>query len=235
MRLRPVLWGLLLDVPPLLCFLACAGSQGDRPENQEPVVLEQGSTEQSPDYFVTDEGDVIYEDSRERVQGADPSAAQNPNFPPLFPGSQRIYPAKEDPALRKSYMTRAPFDAVERFYARFLAYGDENGVGEKEEPTAVNTVSMTDDGRKSTTLFVNEGDGPRGGMKVMLKEFPVQRAVQIVLTTLSATPPGLDPFGIYVSPEEVGEWAEQATDPAGEDEEEGQSSAEDDSTQEEAD
>ena len=209
----------LISCALLLSAPGCSGRTGDGATDEEPTVLEQGSTEQSPDYFVTDTGEIVYRDSRERVQGSTPSGAENPSFPPLFPGSQRIYPAKEDPALRKSYVTRAPYEAVEQFYTNYLAYGDETAGKREEEPTVVNTVNMTDEGRRSTTLFVNEDDGPRGGMKVMIKDFPAQRAVQIVLTTLSATPPGLDPFGIYVTPEELEEWEKRAAEEAKEREE----------------
>ncbi len=176
--------------------------------DEEPIVLEEGSTSQEPEYYIDEEGRVIYSDSRSRLGDDD---TRDPAFPPVFVGSQRIYPAGEDPALRESYITKAPYEAIEKFYSDYLNYGeispDEESVNDE---IFVNTINTTDeDGRRQTALFVNEsgvgGGGPRGGMKVMLKEFPVQHAVQIVLTTLEATPMGINPMGVYVTPEEIEE------------------------------
>jgi len=190
--------------------------------SDEPVVLDQGSVSKEPGYYVDESGRVIYTDSREKV-GDSGASERNPGFPPLFPGAQRIYPAGENSDLRESYITRAPIEAIQEFYWAYL----ERGVMDPKlettgEKSIVNEITSTDpDGRKQTALFINYeeiGEGeeqpPRAGMKILLKEFPAQHAVQIVLTTLSATPLGLNPVGTWITPEE----AERLADDAGDEE-----------------
>jgi len=202
----------------ILLLIGCTNPTGRTADTEmqpeEPVVLEEGSTDDGPGYFVTDDGTVIYEDSRTRLPGQETDSEStneaDENAMPVFPGAQRIYPAGEDPEARQSYMTRAPIDAVAQFYNNYLAYGKTEFDDESsEEGINVNVVTSEEDGRRQATLFVNESDGPRGGMKVILKEYPAQHAVQIVHTTLDATPVGLNPIGTFVTPEEVAQWAEE--------------------------
>jgi len=212
MTLRAVLLSLS---PVILVALAASGCSrpARTPEGagEEPIVLEQGSTADEPDFFVNEDGEVIYKDSRTTL-GDESEDEQSANLPPVFPGAQRVYPSGDDPNLRRSYLTRAPFEAVSRFYEVWLARGDAadqaDETEEDREETLVNSITSVEDGRRQTTIFVNDGDGPRGGMKVILREYPAQHTVQIVLTTLSATPAGLNPIGTYVPPEEVQQWAE---------------------------
>ncbi len=192
----------------MVAVLFCLGCQGAQQtdSDEEPIVLEYGSTEPGSDYIVTDTGDVIYTDSRSTLVEGESGSSHNPDFPPIFPESQRVYPADENPSQRESYITRAPFDVVEEFYGNFFKFGNPEGV-ETEESLVnpyVQNLSMRDEsGKRSTALYINEGGGPRGGMKVLLKDFPSQHAVQIVLTTLDATPPGLNPYGNFLTPEEL--------------------------------
>jgi len=208
-------------VPILMILYGCSSERPVETESEdEPVVLEEGSTADEPEYFVDEDGKVIYRDSRTSLEGEDSEEAESEtelsederlfNEIPVFPGAQRIFPSGENQELRKSYITRASIDAVSRFYNNFLAYGEADvDTAEAEPENLVNTITSVEDDRHQATLFVNPDEGSRGGMKVLLKEFPAQQAVQIVHTTLSATPAGLDPVGIYVSPEEVEEWIEQ--------------------------
>ena len=208
-RITHIILGIL--IASLLVFAGCTRPSGqtDQPA-EEPVVLEEGSTSEDVGYYIDEEGRLIYTDRRD-VAGEDLENAEGIVLPPVFPGAQRIHPAGEDPTLRKSYITRAPFEAVDQFYTEFLTYGDAGADAEtSDEEIFVNSITSVDEDRRQTTLFVNESDGPRGGLKVILKEFPSQHAVQIVLTTLFATPTGLQPVGSYVTPEEVAQWAEEA-------------------------
>ena len=167
-----------------------------------------------------EDGRVVYLDSRTPLeQEQDETATEEDSSEEqelidaiaVFPGAQRIHPAGENPELRKSFITRAPMDAVESFYNDFLAYGVAEPDSAQGEPeNMVNSISSVDDNRRQTTLFVNPESGERGAMKVLLKEFPAQHAVQIVHTTLYATPSGLDPVGMYVTPEEIDDLVEQA-------------------------
>lgn len=216
------------QIPLIICFLSILmilyGCSPERPieteSEDESVVVEEGSTADEPEYFVDEDGKVIYRDSRTSLEGEDSEEAESEtelsederlfNEIPVFPGAQRIFPSGENQELRKSYITRASIDAVSRFYNNFLAYGEADiDTAEAEPENLVNTITSVEDDRHQATLFVNPDEGPRGGMKVLLKEFPAQQAVQIVHTTLAATPAGLDPVGIYVTPEEVEEWVEQ--------------------------
>ena len=175
---------------------------------QQSVVLQEGTTGPNPGYFVSDKGEVVYTDNP-----SGDADKHNPAFPPLFPGSQRIYPANDNPQLRESYLTRAPLDAIMQFYNDFLDirktdYAQQNQLAENF--AQVQSIELRDpEGRRQVALFVNKDEGPRGGLKVMMKEFPVQHAVQIILTTVDATPPGLNPIGTYVTPEEVEQWAKE--------------------------
>jgi len=74
--------------------------------------LKKGSVSKDPGYYVDESGRVIYTDSREKV-GDSGVSERNPGFLPLFPGSQRIYPAGENSDLRESYITRAPIEAIQ--------------------------------------------------------------------------------------------------------------------------
>ena len=178
---------------------------------EEPVVLEEGSTADQPGYYIDEDGRVVYRESRTSPEGGGEAGESVIDAIPLFPGVQRIYPSGEDSNLRRSYLTRAPIDAIDQFYNNYLAYGEAEPDADMTEPESfVNSITSTEDGRRQTTLFVNESDGPRGGMKVMLKEFPAQHAVQIILTTLDATPTGLNPIGFYITPEQAQQWAEQS-------------------------
>jgi len=201
---------IFLTLPPTL---GCSkrAQPSSKPE-EKPVVLDEGSTTNEPEYFVDDQGRVIYKDSRTSAQG---QPERDSHLAPVFAGSQRIHPAGEDPALRESYITHAPFEAIKGFYVVYLASGRVSlDKPVPAEESIVNTIDSKDsDGRRQSALFVNdsgpEGGGPRGGMKVMLKEFPAQHAVQIVLTTLEATPPGLSPLGVFVTPEQAQQWADE--------------------------
>jgi len=192
-----------------LLSLGCGGQKKDKGA-EEPVVLKEGKTEPAKDYYINDKGEIIYLDN---PTGSENGESGQTNFPPIFPGSQQVFPANEDPKIRSNYITRAPFDAIKEFYTVYL----EKGVAPGEEMPAdavksiVNTVSTKakDGSKKALTLFVNTGEGPRGGMKVILKEYPAQHTTQIVLTTLSAPVPGLDPYGYWASPEEVAQWAKE--------------------------
>ncbi len=194
-------------------MLGCSKrAQPSSKPQEKPVVLDEGSTTNEPEYFVDDQGRVIYKDSRTSAQG---QSERDSHLAPVFAGSQRIHPAGEDPALRESYITHAPFEAIKEFYIMYLATG-RMSVDEAvpAEESIVNTIDSKDsDGRCQSALFVNDsgpgGGGPRAGMKVMLKEFPAQHAVQIVLTTLEATPPGLSPMGVFVTPEQAQQWADE--------------------------
>jgi len=178
-------------------------------EAEESVVLDEGSTSRDPEYFIDDEGRVIYTDSRSTIETGEEEI--DGNLAPVFPGSQRIHPAGEDETQRRSYITRARYEAVEYYYNRYLATGitdPEEEAGEAEN--LVNTIASTgEEGNRQTAIFVNDNDGPRGGMKVMLKEFPQLDMVQIVVTTLEATPMGLNPVGMYITPEEMEELTEE--------------------------
>ncbi len=202
---------LTLSLLALVLLFGCEGQTADPGEpgaDGEPVLLEYGSTD--GDTIVTDTGEVIYTDSRTTLGEHDDS--HNPDFPPVFPAAQRVFPTEEDPSERENYITRAPFDAVEVYYTNFMKFGiaETDNPDEFESDAHVQTFNLTDEeGRKSTAMYVNHGDGTRGGLKVMIKEFPAQQGVQIVLTTLAATPIGLNPFGYYLTPEEMDEMFER--------------------------
>jgi hypothetical protein len=196
---------LLITIPILSTAVGCI-----RPKapvaGPASTVLSEGVTPPNPEYFVTDTGEVVYTGDPTGEAGG-----HDPNFPAVFEGADRIYPANDDPKLRESYLTRAPLDVVSAFYNNYLDI--------RRDPVYMQTATLADDfavvqsvemrdsdGRRQAALFVNKDEGPRGGMKVMIKEFPAQHAVQIILTTLDATPPGLNPFGYYASPEDVEKW-----------------------------
>lgn len=188
---------------------ACAKPQPTE-TGQKSVILEEGSTRPNPDYFITDKGDIIYK--------SDPSGSpglykHNPNFPPVFEGAQRVFPSGENPEERESYLTLAPLQTVVDFYKNYLDIRLSDPQNNEKLPPDFAVVQMVEsrdpDGRRQVALFVNRDEGPRGGMKVLLKEFPAQKAVQIILTTLDATPPGLNPIGFWITPEEVQKWAEE--------------------------
>jgi len=178
--------------------------------SKEPEVIGEGSTDDVGGHIIDDEGNVLRTDPEGEF---DPIRDHNPDFAPLFPGAQRVHPAGEDPSLREAYVTRAPFDAVVQFYEIWLGSGITLEPGEApDEIEAVNPVNVlesVDGDKRQTGLFVNEGIKDRGGLKVMLKEFPGQNMVQIILTTVDATPPGLNPVGMWVSQEEIDEIAEE--------------------------
>lgn len=202
---------LTLSLFALVLIFGCEGRTDVSKEpgaDEEPVLLEYGSTD--GDAIVTDTGEVIFTDTRTTLGEIDES--HNPDFPPVFPAAQRVFPAEENPSERENYITRAPFDAVEIYYTNFMKFGiaEPDDPDELESDMYVQTFNMADEeGRKSTAMYLNNGDGPRGGLKVMIKEFPAQQGVQIVLTTLAAVPIGLNPFGYYLSPEEMDEMFEQ--------------------------
>ncbi|HDS30164.1 MAG TPA: hypothetical protein ENN67_03885 [Firmicutes bacterium] len=190
----------------LLAFMAgCQGNSSIGTETaDEPVVLAQGSTDDVPGYVITDTGEVIYRDSRHRLEN--PEDGHNPDFPPVFPGAQRIFPPNENPSERENYITRAPFEAIEIYYENFLGFGDPElpSLPEGEESVHVQTMKMLDrDGHRSTAMYLNKQSGPRGGLKVLIKDFPDHNGVQIVLTTLDASPVGINPFGYFLTPEEA--------------------------------
>lgn len=177
-------------------------------EGQKSVILEEGATKVNPDYFVSESGEVIYKGN----PSGEPEVHQS-KFPPVYPNAQRIYPANDNPQERESYLIKAPLDDIRKYYEDYLDYRKTKEGAEKklaDNFAVVQTIELKDkDGRRQIALFVNKNEGSRGGMKVMLKEFPQEGAVQIVLTTLDASPGGLNPIGVYVSPEEVKEWVKQ--------------------------
>jgi hypothetical protein len=176
--------------------------------DQTFTVLEEGSTPPNPDYFTTPEGKIIY--------NADPSGkneAHDEKFPPVMAGAQRIYPADEDPNQRESYLTRAALPDIVKFYESYL---DVRQTDYAKQATFADNFAVVQkiemrgkDGRKQAAIYVNKDEGPRGGLKVLLKEFPEQNAVEIILTNVDAKVPGIDPNGQYVSPEQVQKWAKE--------------------------
>ncbi|MCK4719983.1 hypothetical protein KAU08_04970, partial [bacterium] len=99
---------------------------------------------------------------------------------------------------------------IEQYYHEFLMYVEPEPDGEDVLEYNVNSIeSMDSDGSRQTALWVNSGDGPHGGLKVMIKEYSEHNAVQIILTTFLDTPPGLNPVGMWVSGEEAEALAEE--------------------------
>jgi hypothetical protein len=198
---------LILTIALMPIVLSCEGIQkGTSVANEEPVILAEGSTSQDDGYTITDTGEVIYRDSRQRLGESDDR--HNPDFAPVFPSAQRIFPEDENPGERENYITRAPFNIVEVYYANYLGYGDPNSrsVAEGEDAVHVQTLNMrAPDGHRSTALYLNKESGPRGGLKIFIKDFPDQNGVQIILTTLDASPVGINPFGFFLTPEEAEE------------------------------
>lgn len=166
--------------------------------NEEPVVLEEGSVEQPTHDYVDDNGSPIYNEPGDR------ESLHNSGLAPIFPGAQKISLPRGSNEVRESYITRAPYLAIEQYYHGFLKYADLEPDGENGLEYNVNSIeSLDNDGRRQTALWVNSGDGPNGGLKVMIKEYSGHNAVQIILTTLLDTPPGINPVGMWVSPEEA--------------------------------
>jgi hypothetical protein len=164
-------------------FLAGCLKPATPPASEEPVVIEQGSTVQ---------------------QDINDDPTHDPDLAPIFPGAQKL-PRSEDSAdQRESYITRAPYGLVEQFYTEYFKYGEVHPPETPENTYNVNTIFSRDpDGRRQTALWVNPDDGPNAGLKVMLKEYETQNGVQIVLTNLEETPPGLNPVGMFLTPEEM--------------------------------
>jgi hypothetical protein len=207
-----MLKGSKLVIVILIALFICAACtrppQTEEPA-QESTILQEGSTQPNPDYFVSDTGEVIYKGN---PSGADDE--HDPSFPVIFTGSQRIYPANDDPKLRESYLTDSPIDQVRLFYQQYLDIRTTDYVKTHDlaqDFAVVQSIEFRDpDGRRQVALYVNKNEGPRGGQKVLMQEFPSQHAVQIILTTLDATPPGLNPMGYWITPEEVEEYRRQA-------------------------
>jgi hypothetical protein len=172
--------------------------------DEEPVVLEEGSVEQPTRGFVDDNGSPVYNEADER------ESSHNPDLAPIFPGAQKINVPGESNEYRESYITRAPYMDIEQYYHEFLMYVEPEPDGEDVLEYNVNSIESQDnDGSRQTALWVNSGDGPHGGLKVMIKEYSGHNAVQIILTTLLDTPLGLNPVGMWVSPEEAEALAEE--------------------------
>jgi hypothetical protein len=164
-------------------FLAGCSNPAKPPASEEPVVIEQGSTVQ-PDI------------------ASDPS--HDPDLAPIFPGAQKLPRSADSDDQRESYITRAPYALVEQYYTEFFKYGEAQPAEIPATTYNVNTIFSRDtDGRRQTALWVNPDDGPNGGLKVLLKEYETQSAVQIILTDLAETPPGISPVGMYLTPEEM--------------------------------
>jgi hypothetical protein len=200
---------ILLIIIPFPALTGCPEPSADPGVEEESQLLEQGYVTRDPEYIVDEDGTVYYSDNRTSVEnGAEND--RNPRLAPPFPGAQRYYPSGENTPDRESYITRAPYEAIEQYYRHYLATGSEDPSGGEQPGNPVNSIlSKDEDERRQTALFVNDSDGERGGMKVMLKDFPAQDAVQIILTTLDATPTGLSPTGVYVTSEQVRIWAEE--------------------------
>ena len=175
---------------------------------QQSTVISEGTTPPNPGYYTNEKGEVIYTGPRTADEGQ-----HNPAFPEIYPGSNRVWPAKDDPKARESYLIHADLQAIEDFYTNYLDIrksdpSQSGGLTDKQG--LVQSIDYRDkEGKRQAAMFVNKGEGPRGGMKVMLKEYPEQQAVQIILTDVDSTPPGINPIGQYVSPEEVQEWAKE--------------------------
>jgi len=191
--------------------------------DEEAVVIDEGSVSKEREYYVDESGRVIYTDSRELIgESGEVPVERDPSLPAIFMGAQRIYPSGEDAELRESYLTRASFEAIEQFYTAYLERGVLNPNDESTDNVCLlNSIASTDrDGRKQTALFVNYDNVPEGepqtnarsGMKVLLKEFPDQHAVQIILTTLRETPLGFNPVGVWLTPEEAQQLADEAAE-----------------------
>jgi hypothetical protein len=171
----------------LLC--GCTGT--GRRATEEPVVLDQGSTT-SPEFSNTE------------------SESHDPSLAPIFPGAQKLNSSGEINETRESYITRAPYDAVEQYYADFLKYGVTEPPEKPETEYTVNTIASRDEnGRRQTAIWVNREEGPNSGLKVMIKEYETQNAVQIILTNLDETPIGFNPVGMYLTPEELDAWLDE--------------------------
>ena len=167
-----------------------------RPEkpagSDEPVVIEQGSTVQP------------------ELLSPPSESSHNPDLAPIFPGAQKLNRGQESYDQRESYITNAPYELVEQYYLEFFKYGEVQPDEIPENETNVNTiVSRGADGMRQTALWVNPDDGPNGNLKVMLKEYGAQNTVQIILTNLDETPPGLNPIGMYLTPEELDAYLEE--------------------------
>lgn len=209
MRLIYILIPILLTV---LATPACKGRQNALPPGEEPSVIEEGTSPETRDYYVNEDGEIIYNDSRERLEQSADGAEELPTWPmpPLFPGAQRIFPADEDARYRRSFITRAPLDAIEQYYTEYLETGKHGDGEEDAEAQTINSITFRDeDGRRSVTMFLNENQGDRGGMKIMIKEFPAHQSVEIIFTNLTAAP-WSSALGYFATPEEVQQWAEEA-------------------------
>lgn len=184
---------LFLAIASGILICGCVKPDAERPgAADEPIILEQGSTTR-PDLFSNDN-----------------ESPHNPNLAPIFPGSQKINPGEGSVDYRESYITRAPLDAVERFYTEFFMGDDPGNVEESETEINLNSITSRDnDGRRQTALWLNQEDGSNGGLKVLLKEYESQQAVQIILTNLDETPPGLNPVGMYLTQEEMDAWLDE--------------------------
>lgn len=173
----------------------------------EPVVLDEGSAVQ-PGYSESDEnGSQVRTDG---TRPGDQESTHDSDLAPIFPGAQKISLPGGSNEYRESYITRAPYLDIEQYYHDFLKYVELEPDGEHVLEYNVNSIESQDsDGSRRTALWVNSGDGPHGGLKVMIKEYSGHNAVQIILTTLVDTPSGMNPVGMWVSLEEAEALAEE--------------------------
>lgn len=171
----------------------------------EPVVLEEGSSVQ-PGYSESDENGPQVQTDGTRPDNRESS--HNPDLAPIFPGAQKINVPGGSNEYRESYITRAPYLDIEQYYHDFLMYIELDPEEDVLEYNVNSIESQDSDGSRQTALWVNSGDGPHGGLKVMIKEYSGHNAVQIILTTLLDTPPGLNPVGMWLSSAEAEALAE---------------------------
>lgn len=171
--------------------------------DEEPVVLEEGSVEQPTQDYIDDNGSPISNEP------GDQESTHDPDLAPIFPGAQKINLPRGSNEHRESYITRAPYLDIEQYYHDFLMYVELEPDEDVLEYNVNSIESQDNDGGRQTALWVNSGDGPHGGLKVMIKEYSGHNAVQIILTTLLDTPPGISPVGMWVSPEEAEVLAEE--------------------------
>lgn len=187
---------------------ACSSQVADIPaESAESVVLQEESTPVNPDYYVDENGQIVYMDEKD---GSGESTVNSLIASiPVFIGAQRVYPADEDPNRRISYITGADLDTVRTFYQNYLETGDPSGESDisEDDKLIVQSIELKDEGRKAVTLFLNNDAPRRGGVKIQLIDYPSQRIVQIVHTSLDSTP-WQQTMGYWASAEEIQEWLE---------------------------